>query len=42
MKKNMHLLMEIGEGIYDEPDEDDPWIELAVEDAVESVEEADD
>lgn len=42
VKKNMHLLMEIGEGIYDEPDEDDPWIELAVEDAVESVEEADD
>lgn len=36
VKKNIVLLMEIGEGIYDEPDEDDPWIDLAVEDTVKS------
>lgn len=31
VKKNVVLLMEIGESIYDEPDEDDPWIDLAVD-----------
>ena len=39
VKKNIVLLTEIGEGIYDEPDEDDPWIDLAVEDAVASGDE---